>query len=391
MALIVITMVLVVKASLIKYFFITITLSSIFRIALVNNTTFGKLPILTNTYLDSNCGVSIQYPTNWEALQVASNYKLATSVVNLQPSNDDGSKMEVEISDISNLIDRSFETVTSSERDYIRQYVGKIESYSITRINGYPAQMMVYTEELPGIAASQWSKKIEVSIIAFEREYKLYFDNDNADKFDKYASIFRQMITTFKIYEPKFEGINCEPTSPGSKTSVVNNSSTGIQQVLGSDYTMYENAVHHISAAYPKDWTYQETGHDEIFPDRIFNVNFYSPPASDQSIQASMSFSIEKLKPSKTTLEEYKDRIVSNLKGSGSDIKDIVVSKDMLGTDPAYRISNMVWLLDHWEKSISVYAVNGGKLREADALIHPESVEYYSQVIDNIIKSVKFQ
>jgi hypothetical protein len=45
----------------------------------------------------------------------------------------------------------------------------------------------------------------------------------------------------------------------------------------------------------------------------------------------------------------------------------------------------MVWLLNHWEKSISVYAVNGGKLREADALIHPESVEHYSQVIDNMI------
>jgi hypothetical protein len=384
------TMVLVVRANR-KYLLVSIVLSSVLVIGLINNSALGKLPSLSNTYLDSNCGISIQYPANWEALQVASNYKLATSVVNLQPSNDDGSSIEVELSDISNLFDRSFETVTSSERDYIHQYVGKIESYSITRINRYLAQMMVYTEELPGIAASQWSKKTEVSIIAFDREYKVYYDNDNADKFDKYASIFRQMINTFKIYEPKFEGINCEPISSSSKTSVANNSSTGIQEILGSDYTMYENAVHHISAAYPKNWTYQETGHDEIFPDRIFNVNFYSPPASDQSIQALVSVSIEKLKPCKTTLEEYKDRIISNLKGSGSDIKDITVSKDMLGTDPAYRISNMVWLLDHWEKSVSVYSINSGKLREADALIHPEAVEEYSQIVNNMIKSVKLQ
>jgi hypothetical protein len=219
------TMVLVVRANR-KYLLVSIVLSSVLVIGLINNSALGKLPSLSNTYLDSNCGISIQYPANWESLQVASNYKLATSVVNLQPSNDDGSSIEVELSDISNLFDRSFETVTSSERDYIHQYVGKIESYSITRINGYLAQMMVYTEELPGIAASQWSKKTEVSIIAFDREYKVYYDNDNADKFDKYASIFRQMINTFKIYEPKFEGINCEPTSSGSKTSVVNNFST---------------------------------------------------------------------------------------------------------------------------------------------------------------------
>jgi hypothetical protein len=164
-----------------------------------------------------------------------------------------------------------------------------------------------------------------------------------------------------------------------------------VRQVLGSDFKTYENAIHNIKATYPNGWTYQETGHDEIFPDRIFNVNFYSPPASDQSIQALVGISIEKLKPSKTTLEEYKDRIVSNLKGSGSDIKDITVSKDILGTVPAYRISNMVWLLDHWEKSISVYSVNSGKLLEADALIHPEAVEKYGQIVDNMIKSVTFQ
>jgi hypothetical protein len=383
------TMVLGVKASL--NLFINITLSTIFVIVLIINTTYGKLPVLTNTYLDNNCGVSIRYPDDWEALKLTSNSKSVTSVINLQPNNDDGSRIEVELSDISNLFDRSFATITSAERDYIVQYVGKIAFYSITQINGHPAQLMVYTEEVPGVAASHWSKKTEVSIVAFDREYKIYFDNDDAVKFEKYEPIFKQMVYTFKIYEPKFDGINCEPTSSGSQTSVVDNSTASVQQILGSDHKIYNNAIHHLTSAYPQDWTYQETGHDELFPDRIFNVNFYSPPESDQSIQASVGFSIEKLKPSKTTLEEYKDRIVSNLKGSGSDIKDITVSKDMLGTDPAYRISNMVWLLDHWEKSISVYAVNGGKLREADALIHPESVEHYSQVIDNIIGSVKFR
>ncbi len=62
-------------------------------------------------------------------------------------------------------------------------------------------------------------------------------------------------------------------------------------------------------------------------------MNFFSPPDVDKPIQASMSIFIEKLKPSKTTLEEYKERIVSNLKGSGSDIIDITVSIDMLGTE----------------------------------------------------------
>jgi hypothetical protein len=361
-------------------------------ISLITQTNANGKPVtLSNTYLDNNCGVSIQYPSNWQTLRAESISKLATSIVNLQPKSDDGSKVEVELLDLSDLFSKSFETVTSAEREYISQYVGKIETSTITKISSYPAQLLVYTEELPGVSADQWVKKNEVTIIAFDKEYKIIFDNDNSAKFDKYKSIFDQMVYTFKIYEPKFSGISCNPTSSVSQSSTVTNSSLNVQQALGPDYKIYRNMNYHVTAAYPNDWTYEETGHSNDSPETLFNVIFLSPLESGKPIQASLSISIDKLKPAKITLEQYKNRIVSNLNGVGHDVKDIIVSKDTLGTEPAYRITYMEWFLDHWEKSISIFVVKNGKLYGVDVLIEPESLNQYPQVVDNMVKTVQFQ
>jgi len=48
-------------------------------------------------------------------------------------------------------------------------------------------------------------------------------------------------------------------------------------------------------------------------------------------------------------VEQYKDRIMKNLKEAGKDVKDISISATTLDGEPAYRIEDTMWLLDHWE------------------------------------------
>ncbi len=46
------------------------------------------------------------------------------------------------------------------------------------------------------------------------------------------------------------------------------------------------------------------------------------------------------------------------------DVKDISVSKDNLAGQPAYRNEHMTWMLDHWQKSVSLFTIKNGKLFE---------------------------
>jgi hypothetical protein len=104
------------------------------------------------TYTDINCGISIQYPIDWESLQVdgvtlRSVDNIAEQLVNFQPTKASGSTVKIELRDISNLTDKSFEGVTSTDEDYIRSDVGRFETAERTQIGGLPALKIVYVEE----------------------------------------------------------------------------------------------------------------------------------------------------------------------------------------------------------------------------------------------------
>jgi vesicle coat complex subunit len=142
---------------------------------------------------------------------------------------------------------------------------------------------------------------------------------------------------------------------------------------------------------YPKDWEYHNSEIDkQIQPETIFSVMFSSPFESGNGDSgASVTVYIDKLKPS-TTLDQHKNRIMKNLKEAGKDVKDISVSTTMLDGDPAYRIEDTMWFLDHWEKDISIYSIKNGKVHEISALGNPEEIGKYSEAIESMFKSVKF-
>jgi hypothetical protein len=83
---------------------------------------------------------------------------------------------------------------------------GTIAISETTSVAGHNAQKIVYTEL--GINNDRF-KKMEVDILAYNREYKLTYDTTSSEHYQKYLSTVEKMISTFKISEPTFEEITC--------------------------------------------------------------------------------------------------------------------------------------------------------------------------------------
>jgi hypothetical protein len=171
-------------------------------------------------------------------------------------------------------------------------------------------------------------------------------------------------------------------------------SASFLNDFFGSGYKSYVNSSYNVKIDYPNDWHYEETGHDELFPETIFKVHFYSPINTQEILAGNdntviVSVSIDELKPS-VTLDQYKDRIMNNLKTSTGAVKDVTISAGTLGGESAYRIEHMIWLVDHWGKSITLYAVKDGNLHELSALGKLEAIEKHSEPIKKMIESARF-
>lgn len=78
-------------------------------------------------------------------------------------------------------------------------------SSETTSVAGYPAQKIVYTEQGDDFIF----KKMEIDILAFEREYKLTYDTSGEEFFQDNFSTLEELVNTLKINEPTFEGIIC--------------------------------------------------------------------------------------------------------------------------------------------------------------------------------------
>jgi hypothetical protein len=65
---------------------------------------------------------------------------------------------------------------------------------------------IVYTES--GVNYDRF-KKMEIDILAFNREYKITCDISSTELYQKYISTVEEMIETFDIAEPRLEEISC--------------------------------------------------------------------------------------------------------------------------------------------------------------------------------------
>lgn len=174
-----------------------------------NIKSYGQL--LDKSYVNENCGVSINYPSDWKLEEIIQNDATlpVNNIVEFQPNNQEDSMtiVGIELHDISHLPDRTLESIKTSEENNITMGgTGIIETSETISIAGYDAQKIVYTvlgEDNDRL------KKMQIDVLAYNREYKITFDTSGTSLYQKYISTVEEMIRTFKINEPTFEEIAC--------------------------------------------------------------------------------------------------------------------------------------------------------------------------------------
>lgn len=174
-----------------------------------NIKSYGQL--LDKSYVNENCGVSINYPSDWKLEEkIQNDAKLPVNyIVEFQPNNEEDSMtiVGIELHDISHLPDRTLESIKTSEENNITMGgTGIIETSETISIAGYDAQKIVYTVTGEN---NDRLKKMEIDVLAYNREYKITFDTSGTSLYQKYISTVEEMIRTFKINEPTFEEIAC--------------------------------------------------------------------------------------------------------------------------------------------------------------------------------------
>jgi hypothetical protein len=166
---------------------------------------------LDKSYVNENCGVSINYPSDWKLEEKLQNdaTQPVNYIVQFQPNNEEDSItiVGIELDDISHLPERSLESIKTNEENNITLGgIGIIETSEVMSIAGYDAQKIVYT--VPG-ENNDRLKKMDIDMIAYNREYKITYDTSNTELYQKYISTVEEMIRTFQINEPTFEEIAC--------------------------------------------------------------------------------------------------------------------------------------------------------------------------------------
>jgi hypothetical protein len=151
-------------------------------------TTEALAQVLDKTYSSKECGISFQYPSNWKIEEVTwdeekiwneSQPKVINFLVDLEPNVDKGynNVVSVELDDISRLSDTSFEGVRNYEHDTLAVYGVQGISSTTTQISGFPAQKMVYNEELPDMKEGEKFKTMKTIIVAYDKEYVILYDS----------------------------------------------------------------------------------------------------------------------------------------------------------------------------------------------------------------------
>lgn len=166
---------------------------------------------LEKSYVNENCGVSINYPSDWKLEEKIQNdaTQPVNYIVQFQPNNEEDSItiVGIELDDISHLPERTLENIKTNEENNITMGgIGIIESSEAMSVAGNDAQKIVYN--VPG-ENNDRLKKMDIDVLAYNREYKITYDTSSVELYEKYISTVEEMIRTFQINEPTFEDIAC--------------------------------------------------------------------------------------------------------------------------------------------------------------------------------------
>lgn len=160
-----------------------------------------------NRYFNEKCGVSIELPKGWTAIESDFVFEdKSKTLADFQSQDEDIFSLYIAIQDFGT----SSMTPTGISES-LREFASlspdsNIIESDIGQINGFPSYKIVYTDGVPG---KYEFHTLEILITAYDREYRLIFEAADKLEFDKYRSKVEEMAKTIKINEPRFDGISC--------------------------------------------------------------------------------------------------------------------------------------------------------------------------------------
>lgn len=163
-------------------------------------------------YTNEKCGVSIQYPEDWEVENDDFKGEVSRSFVIFSPDPDDVlTQISINIWDIADYGEKTIEYVSEIFRPSEDDTESGVIQDDILEVGGFPAQKLAYFEGVPDEYEFQEDKMhiMEINILAYDRLYQIKLEVENQNKFYKYAPLVDEIANSIKISKPNFEGINC--------------------------------------------------------------------------------------------------------------------------------------------------------------------------------------
>jgi len=160
-----------------------------------------------NRYFNEKCGVSIELPKGWTAIESDFVFEdKSKTLADFQSQDEDIFSLYIAIQDFG-----TSSMTPTGIFESLREFASlspdsNIIESDIGQINGFPSYKIVYTGGVPG---KYEFHTLEILITAYDREYRLIFEAADKLEFDKYRSKVEEMAKTIKINEPRFDGISC--------------------------------------------------------------------------------------------------------------------------------------------------------------------------------------
>jgi hypothetical protein len=153
---------------------------------------------LDQTYTNTQCGISVNYPSDWIIVEFNDKSLDMTNLANFKPSGA-GITLQLEATDISAYAapDKSVEGLANVEKENILlNPEASIEQSNRTEVSSIPAYKIVYND--PISPTDTW--KILYMIIASNNtQYTLRFSAISQDEYESYIPVVNNMIKSIKI------------------------------------------------------------------------------------------------------------------------------------------------------------------------------------------------
>jgi hypothetical protein len=153
---------------------------------------------LDKTYTNPQCGISMNYPSDWIITEFNEKSLDMTSLANFKPSGA-GITLQLEATDISAYAeaDKSVEGLANIEKeDILLNPEASIEQSNTTEVSGIPAYRIVYNN--PITPSDTW-KILYLIVASNNTQYTLRFTATSQDEYGSYVPVVDNMIKSIKI------------------------------------------------------------------------------------------------------------------------------------------------------------------------------------------------